>query len=340
MVSPAVSRKRLLELLGEFPERPPDTYETLESVELDGGVRYLIEFTSEYADGLFERPKEKMRSYLFVPNHKPGQRLPAMVAIHQDGPRTDLGKAEPAGLDGTRDQHYGLELFQRGYVVVCPDRLGHADRRALPGVKSEQDEEYNAKAQSHLAGQLLLAGRTEPGKEAYDLTRATDILCSFDYVDTDRIGAIGHSAGGYALVYFMFVDNRVKIGVSSCGFFELLSFYSDSAPMKRYANSAIPGLAKVGRSADYVAFLAPRPFLMTRGVWEWGDQGNWKRISERQVAETTRIDRHARKRYEGLGAGAKLRTIFFDEDGGNHTFPCGVREKVYEWLDSYLKPQN
>lgn len=337
MDSSAVSREQLFELLGEFPPRPPNTFKTLESVELNGGVRYLIEFTSEYADGLFDRPEERVRSYLFVPNHKPRQRLPAMVAIHQDGPRTDLGKAEPAGLGGANDQHYGLELFQRGYVVICPDRLGHADRRAIPEAQSQQDDEHNAKAMSHLVGQLLLSGRTYSGKEAYDLTRAADMLCGLDCVDTDRIGAVGHSAGGYELVYFMFVDSRIKIGASSCGFFELLSFYNENAAKKRDGVYALPGLAKVGRSADFVAFLAPRPFLMTKGMWEWGDQGKWKRISEIEVAEIRSIERHARKRYEALGAGAKLRTIYFDEDGGNHAFPRGVKEKVYRWLDGFLK---
>ena len=176
----SATKDRLLELLGDFPNRPPDDYRTLDSVELDGGTRHLIEFTSEEQDPLFERPADVVRAYLLVPTRTNGARLPAIVAIHQDGPRGDLGKAEPAGVDGDQEQFFGLELFRRGYVVMCPDRLGHADRREIPGASTPEDEQLNSQALSHFVGQLLLTGRNWSGKDAYDLTRATDILCSLD----------------------------------------------------------------------------------------------------------------------------------------------------------------
>jgi hypothetical protein len=33
----------------------------------------------------------------------------------------------------------------------------------------------------------------------------------------------------------------------------------------------------------------------------------------------------------------RLKTIYFDENGGFHAFPPKVNETVYAWLDSYLK---
>jgi len=63
---------------------------------------------------------------------------------------------------------------------------------------------------------MILTGRTYFGKEVYDLMRAVDVLYSFDFIDKEKIGAIGHSAAGNVLVYFMFVDKRIKVGVSSC----------------------------------------------------------------------------------------------------------------------------
>ncbi|NIR49784.1 acyl-CoA thioester hydrolase, partial [candidate division KSB1 bacterium] len=135
------------------------------------------------------------------------------MAIHQDGPFTHIGKSEPAGLDGNENLHYGLELFKRGYVVICQDRYYHAERRRIPNP---------GQAGSHMmrdlnrwlkwAGQLILKGRTHFGKEVYDLMRAVDVLYTYDFVDRDKIGAIGHSAGGNVLVYFMFVDQRVTVG--------------------------------------------------------------------------------------------------------------------------------
>jgi len=104
---------------------------------------------------------------------------------------------------------------------------------------------------------MTLSERTYFGKEIYDLMRAVDVLCSYDFVDKGKIGAIGHSAGGNILVYFMFVDKRVQVGVSSCRFFELVDFYSEASTSFSNSVFALPGLTKIGRSADYLAFLAP-----------------------------------------------------------------------------------
>lgn len=334
-----ILQKELLEALGDFPVPPSFRMEILESHRLETGWRYKVEYTIEEANELFNTPADKVRAYLLTPDHEKDQKLPAIVAVHQDGPNTHLGKLEPAGLSGAKDQHYGLELFERGYVVICPDRMGHAERRRIPEPEtSETDHNRDNLAYGHWVGQLTLLGRTRAGKETYDLMRATDVLCSLDYVDPERIGAIGHSAGGNALVYFMFVDRRIKVGISSCGFFEILDFYNENAPMKRVATFAIPGLAKIGKSADYLALLAPRPFLMTRGLWEWGKKDKWESYSKKHVEETKAIENHARQRYSELNVEDNLRVIYFDEQGGDHAFPQKVREEAYQWLDRFLRP--
>jgi hypothetical protein len=66
------------------------------------------------------------------------------------------------------------------------------------------------------------------------------------------------------------MDPRVKLGVSSCGFNDLIDTYKYNYPMNILSSLALPGLANVGRSADYLAYLAPRPVLMTRGTGEFG----------------------------------------------------------------------
>jgi len=336
-------REALLNVLGTFPQRPPVNVDTLESVQLESGWRYKIEYLSEPADTLFDEPEDRIRAYLFIPQHKPGQRLPAIVAIHQDADNVHLGKSEPAGLDIDdgkhqyyEDQKYGLELFLRGYVVICPDRFGHAERRRISlGDTMLVNQERDADLYNHRVGQLLLKGRTSQGKEAYDLMRSADVLYSLDVVDTNRIGAIGHSAGGYNLVYFMFADPRVKVGISSCGFFELLNFFNDKEPVKRWATSALPGLAKVGKSADYLAALAPRPILLTRGKGEWYGHPDGERRSAKHVQETVELERYARERYQALNAGDNLKVIYFD---GGHFFTLFVKKVAYHWLDKYLNP--
>ena len=334
----AEQRAALRALLGDFPTGVPLDLDTLERVAIEGGTRLKVSYTAELPDTLFSTPIDRIAAYLFVPDHAPGEQLPAVVAIHQDGPQAHLGKAEPAGLAGADNMHYGLELFRRGYVTICPDRFYHAERRRIVGADTAGTNwDRNSSMLSHWTGQLLSQGRTATGKEVYDLMRTTDVLTRLPMVDTARIGAIGHSAGGYNLVYFLFADERIKVGASSCGFFEVLDVYNEQAAKKRGADAAIPGLAQVGRGADYLVHVAPRPVLLTRGLWEWGMRGKWRDYSIAHVEETKDIVAHARPAYAAQGAEDHLRAIYFEEGNGQHAMPPGVKEQVYAWLDGYLK---
>ena len=318
-------------VLGRFPDPPALNLEVIETVELEGGLRHKIEYTVEPADYLFNRPIDKVRAYLFVPGHKKGQCLPAIVAIHQDGPFTHLGKDEPAGIKGAEDQRYGVELFERGYVVIIPDRYGHAERRRIPNAADAPSEMMrDLGLWLKWAGQLILSGRTHLGKEAYDLMRAVDVLNTLEYVDTERIGAIGHSAGGNALVYFMFMDRRVKAGVSSCGFFELLNWFNDETMSFSNSVFALPNLATVGTSSDYLGHLAPRSFLITRGLSEMESPEE----SAKHVENTKAIENHARRYYQNLEADERLEAVYFQ---GGHEFPEEIREQVYKWIDRQFK---
>ena len=46
--------------------------------------------------------------YLFVPNHKIREKLPAIAAIHQDGPNSLKGRLEPTEIDGDKEMFYAL----------------------------------------------------------------------------------------------------------------------------------------------------------------------------------------------------------------------------------------
>lgn len=318
---------KLLSILGDFPEPPTLKIDTLERIEIENGLRLKIQYCVEKANNSYNRPDDIVRAYLFVPNHKANQKMPAIIAIHQDGPNTHLGKKEPAGIDGDSTLSYGLELFKRGYVVVCPDRMGHCERRRIPNPNNEGSVSMrDLFLLLNWSGQLLLDGRTYFGKEAYDLMRATDILCSYSFVDKNKLGAIGHSAGGENLVFFMFVDKRIKAGVSSCGFYNLENRFNEQS--KSFPNPiyALQGLTKIGTSADFLGYIAPRPFLMTRGLNELGNPEG----SLAHVQETKEIEKHAMNYYNS----DKLKTIYFD---GGHAFPYNIRIECYNWLDKYLK---
>lgn len=330
--APKARDAALLALFGPMPPRPKPQFTVLETTGIEGGQRLKIEYLAEAAYPPLGEPEDRVRAYLLVPAHTAGQKLPAILAFHQDGPQYHIGKAEPAGLAGDANLFYGLDLFRRGHVVLCPDRFYHAERRRGLDPAAPADNARDSKLYDHRVGQLLLRGRNSIGKDVFDAMVATDLLASLPYVDSGRIGGIGHSAGGMAMTYWMAADRRAKAGISSCGFFELINFYREDAIKRRSAAIALPGLATLGRSADYLAMIAPRNILLTRGRWEWGTKGEWREASLRHVAETEDMVAHARAK----GSGKTLDAIYFDEAGGNHDFPPGVREQAYAWLKTRL----
>ncbi|MFQ6114975.1 MAG: hypothetical protein ACE5NG_12995 [bacterium] len=83
-------------------------------------------------------------------------------------------------------------------------------------------------------------------------------------------------------------------------------------------------------STDYLALIAPLPFLMTRGLYEIENE----EASKRHVMKTKKIENDVRKYYEKLNASERFKAIYFE---GSHDFPPEIHESVYKWLDSYLK---
>lgn len=334
------SRQDLINLLGKMPKKPGLKVDTLEKIYLDGGIRYKIRFLAELRDKFLETPNDSIEAYLFVPQHIMGQKMPAIIAIHQDGSHNFYGKLETAGIMGDKEQYYGYELFKRGYVVICPDRFLHAKRRWIskPDTLADLWEEETRMFCEHRGGQLFLKGRNGAGKETYDLTLSMDILYTINFVDKNNIGAIGFSAGGYFLTYYMFYDTRVKCGVSACGVFELSDFFKQKEKMKRFAFNAIPNFLNVARTSDFLGYISPRPFLMTRGLWEWGmgDEVD-EYYSKKHVKGTETLASEAGKYYTIKGAEKNLKTIYFDEEGGNHSIPPKVKVEIFNWLDSNLK---
>jgi dienelactone hydrolase len=219
----AQTKEKLLAALGMMPQNLVLHIDTLEKIRLENGWRYRIKYLAEDSNATFHIPKDHIYAFLFIPDVPKNKKLPAIVAIHQDGNHNYIGYSETAGIAGDADQHYGLELFNRGYIVICPDRFLHAERRRIsnPDTLADVFEQADI-AEQHWVGQLLLSGRNFVGKEVYDLMLTTDVLCTVPNVDKERIGAIGHSAGGHVLAYFMFADKRIRVGASSCGVFELM----------------------------------------------------------------------------------------------------------------------
>lgn len=325
----------LTSLLGEMPEKLPLQTDTLEQTPLNNGMRYKIRYFIEPGNTTLGTPDDWGYAYLFIPNLPTGKKIPAIVAMHQDDIYYHIGKSEPAGLMGDSTMCYGKELFERGYIVICPDRFYHADRRKTCqdwGDISAEDFERDFFTAQKRIGVLLAEGRNSWGKEAFDFSRAVDVLVSLPEVDTDNIGAIGHSAGANVLPYCLYYEPCVKAAVANCGTSEVNSYYAYNRPGTIPASMALPGSVKYGVDThNYMAAIAPRALFISEGAHQWGD--GQPDPSDKKFAEDLTFFKES---YLQNG-GSDIETVLFEENGGRHCFPPQLKNQAYKWLDAHLK---
>ena len=104
------------------------------------------------------------------------------------------------------NQAYGYELVIQGFVVLAPDAINCGERN-IPEIRHP----YENKHCHQILNEPL--GRPFWFKHAYDGMRAVDVLSALDFVDSERIGVIGHSMGSAQAASTMARDPRVKVGL-------------------------------------------------------------------------------------------------------------------------------
>ncbi|QDU27186.1 Prolyl oligopeptidase family protein [Anatilimnocola aggregata] len=268
--------------------------------ELEKYTREKLEIEVEEGD--------KLRAWLLVPKGLKTH-LPGIIAIHQTNGK--LGKDEVSGLSGLKNLHYGLELVERGYVVIAPDypTLG--------------EYAYDFEKDRYQSGSM---------KGIWNHMRCVDLLCAHEQVDSERIAAIGHSLGGHNSIFLAVVDPRVQAVVSSCGWTPMHDCYGGKLAGwagERYAPRirTVYNLDANRVPFDYyelIAAVAPRAFFTCSPV---GD-------SNFDVAGVKKAMPVVREVYDLFGVADRLQARY-PECG--HDFPPEVREEAYKFLDQALQ---
>jgi dienelactone hydrolase len=305
-------KRRFQENIGTPPfARNTHSIETIDSVENErytrSKIRYLV------------GDVEEIRAHLFVPAGI-ANKTPAILALHQMNGL--FGKDEAAGLGGCPDFAYGEELARRGYVVLAPDFLTMGER-IFPGKESVDSLPFYEK----------YPGWSMVGKDIEDSMAAVDVLLTFDFVDPARIGAIGHSHGGFNTILVLAMDDRVAAGVSNCGMSVIsveekcLEWSSDDEyiyfpKLRKYL------LEKKDLPFDLnevAALIAPKPWCNISAYYD-RTMGNQEFLA---------------------GVGVQLNQVYklygrqnhfcFIMHGNDHSFPEYARSLAYEWLDRFLR---
>lgn len=286
--------KHWMDFLGPFPKERCDLKaEVIESEEIEDCIRQKVRYEVETGC--------PVSAYLVMPKNREGL-LPGVVVFHST---VDYNIRQPAGLEGTPDKHIGLQLAKRGYVTLSP-RCFIYDYRGLSWGEAVQElkERYP-----------LWRGM---GKMIWDASRALDYLTTLEFVDSKRIGCIGHSLGGKEALFAAAFEERFKVAVSSEGGIGI-NFSNWEAAYYLGQDIRKPDFPM--EHHEVLALTAPRAFLLIGGDSADGAR-SWPFI--KAVLPI----------YKLLGASDGIGMLNHRE---GHAFPKMAQECSYAWFDYWLK---
>jgi dienelactone hydrolase len=249
---------------------------------------------------------DRVPAYLFIPRVQNGP-VPGILCLHQT---ISIGKAEPAGLGGSPNLHYALELAQRGYVTLAPDYPNFGEYS------------YDPYANGYVSASM---------KGIWNHMAAVDLLQSLTEVDPERIGCIGHSLGGHNSLFLAVFDTRIKAVVTSCGFTSFFKYYggdltgwSHKGYMPRIASIYEKSPSKMPFDfTEVLGAIAPRALFINAPLHD----SNFDNSGVHDCTDA------AKPVYELLKAGGKL--IMTTPDA-QHDFPPEARNEAYLFLDREL----
>jgi dienelactone hydrolase len=316
----------LLQVMGDFP--PATTLlnpRIVEEKEFEKYLRRKVIYRSE--------PTDEVPAYLFLPKDG-ARRHPAVLCAHQTNP---YGKREAAGIDGDPAMAMAPKLAERGYVTIAPDAICFGERHnPLLGHYGDAIAFYREHKTWSVAGKMV-----------WDKSRAIDYLWTLDEVDPQRIGAIGHSHGGYGSLHAAAFDERIQVVVSSCGY---IPFRTDGNTFRW--SHATPLLPKLGfylgrkkmtwetflqfklEEVDQVPFdwhhilslIAPRPMFLSVSLDDRVFPGG-ETIRSQVLPRVEPV-------YDLFNSRDNCEAYFFN---GGHSFPEEAQQKAFAWLDRWLK---
>jgi len=141
--------------------------------------------------------KKMVTWVIYPPNFDSSKKYPTLLYC-QGGPQSALS------------QFYSFRwnfqvMAAQGYIIVAPNRRG------MPG----HGVQWNKEISKDWGGQVMR-----------DYLSAIDAFSKNDFVDKNRLGAVGASYGGYSVFYLAGIhENRFKSFISHCGVFNLQSMY-------------------------------------------------------------------------------------------------------------------
>lgn len=279
------------------------SYEVVKTVEQPEYTRSLIMYRSLEGD--------EISAFLLIPK---GQGpFPGVIVHHQHNQEWHLGKSEVCGIVGESLQSFGHALANKGMVVLAPDTIGFEDRRRnCSGVKPDPSDwlqYYNEMSYRLVVGDTLMR------KILLDAALGVALLMGLPEVDSNRIGALGHSFGGNTVLFQTALDERIRFACASgaaCSYKNKL-ISGTGIEMAE----VIPGFVKRFDVDDLVKCIAPRRLLLVSAT------------EDRYSRDAAFITENAAPVFEALGVPSHLRHERFQ---GRHSMTRERFKFIIEWM--------
>jgi len=233
--------------------------------------------------------------------------FPLVIAQHGIG-------STPERTFGLNDQggayhQYSRELVAAGFAVFAPFNLRDGDKR------------------NRIERLARLADTTLPGIEFVRMQHLLTEILKDERIDPERVGMWGLSLGGLATMFWMPLEERIKVGIVAAWFNHRRN--KMAVPDPRYScfletaeeHAFFRGWLVEFADYDVVSLICPRPLLIQAGKADriaW-----WEQIIEE--FELSRIH------YDQLGLGERIELDL--HDGGHEVrIETGMRF-LEKWLD-------
>ena len=201
-------------------------------------------------------------------------------------------------------------MTSKGYIVIAPNRRG------LPGF----GQEWNDAISQDWGGQPMR-----------DYLAAVDELKKEDYVDNDRVGAVGASYGGYSVFYLAGIhEGRFKSLIAHCGLFNMTSWYGTTEELF-FANWELGGPYWEVENKEQYEQHSPHKLVQNWDTPILIIQGG----SDYRVPENQSFEAFQAAQLKGI----KSKLLYFPDENHWILQPQNAlvwQKEFYEWLDETL----
>lgn len=325
------ARARVMECLENVSPAPAEwAMQTVATEQREGYEVRKIEFNIS--------AWSRVPAYLLVPQGHEGERLPAVVMLHDHGAHFSIGKEKmvrPFGVSAevmadaddwaTRcydGQYVGDYFAAHGFVVLSVDALFWGERGCKEGIDYDR--------QQALASNFLQMGSSWGACINMDDVRSAEFLASLPFVDPERVGCLGFSMGAYRSWMLSALTDVVKASASVCWMNtteHLMTLTNNQNKGGSAYSMLIPGLRRWLDYPHVASIACPKPTLFFNG----------SRDKLFPVAGVEDAYRTMRRVWADNDASDRLVTKIWDEP---HFFSRDMQREALEFFQRWLDGQD